>query len=40
MYPRTAKGGELLRARVEEEMEFPVLFDVREGGIEMVVSYS
>jgi hypothetical protein len=27
-----AKGKELMRETVEEEMEFPVLFDVREGG--------
>jgi hypothetical protein len=40
MYPRTAKGKELMREMVEEEMEFPVLFNVREGGTEMVVGYS
>jgi hypothetical protein len=40
MYPRTAKGKELMRETVEEEMEFPVLFDVCEGGTEMVVGYS
>jgi hypothetical protein len=40
MYPRTAKGEELMRETVEEGMEFPVLFDVREGGTEMVVGYS
>jgi hypothetical protein len=40
MYPRTAKGKELMRETEEEEMEFPVLFDVREGGTEMVVGYS
>jgi hypothetical protein len=40
MYPRKAKVKELVRETVEEEMEFPVLFDVRDGGTEMVVGYS
>jgi hypothetical protein len=40
MYPKMAKGKELMHETVEEEMEFPVLFDVREGGTEMVVRYS
>jgi hypothetical protein len=40
MYPRKAKKQELMRETVEEEMEFPLLFDVREGGTERVVGYS
>jgi hypothetical protein len=40
MYPRTAKGKELMRETVEEKMEFPLLFDVREGGTKRLLGYS
>jgi hypothetical protein len=39
MFPRKAKEKELMHPTVEEEMEFPILFDVRDGGKEMVVGY-